>query len=82
MQKEIALALKLRKKQEGKKMGHGRDGDREEKQLTGGNKNYLWEMNCILLDKNLTRLWAWVEEEETVTNLCTSHTTNSNNKYF
>lgn len=48
--KKIALVLKLRKKQEKKKMGRGRDGDREVKKLTSRNKNYLWEVNFIPLD--------------------------------
>lgn len=51
------------------KKRHGRDRDEEENQLTGRNKNHLWEINYILLDKSLIRLWAWVEEDETLTNV-------------
>lgn len=66
--KRDSLVHKIEEEAGKGKKGHGRDRDEEENQLTGRNKNYLWEINYILLDKSLIRLWAWVEEDETLTN--------------
>lgn len=66
--KRDSLVRKIEEEAGKGKKGHSRNRDEEENQLTGRNKNHLWEINYILLDKSLIRLWAWVEEDETLTN--------------